>query len=60
MYLEKRKAGKNVKYYLVHSYRENNRVEKIRRYIGSNLTEKELEEKRLKAEKIIEKIIEKI
>jgi len=33
-----------IKYYLVHSYRVENRVEKIRRYLGSNLSEKELKE----------------
>ncbi len=58
MYLEKRKSGKSIKYYLIHSYRENNRVEKIRRYLGSNLSEKELEKKKKKAEKIILELLE--
>ena len=58
MYLEKRKIGKNIKYYLVHSYREKSKVEKIRRYLGSNLGEKELEEQRRKVEKIIKEIVE--
>jgi len=31
MYIEKRKVGKNIKYYLVHSYREGKNVEKIRK-----------------------------
>src|SRR3989344_584171 len=43
MYIEKRKVGKNVKYYLVHSYRKKNKVEKIRKYLGQNLTRGELE-----------------
>ena len=58
MYIEKRKVGKNTKYYLVHSYREKSKVEKIRRYLGSNLGEKELEEQRKKAEKIIKEVVE--
>ena len=53
MYLEKRKVGKSIKYYLVHSYREGDKVEKIRRYLGSNLSGKELELERKNAEKII-------
>src|SRR3989344_3618284 len=60
MYLEKRKIGKNIKYYLVHSYREKSKVEKIRRYLGFNLREKELEEQRRKAEKIIKEVVEEI
>ena len=53
MYLEKRKVGKSIKYYLVHSYREGDKVEKIRRYLGSNLSGKELELERKNVEKII-------
>jgi len=61
MYIEKRKSGKNVKYYLVHSYRDDGRVEKIRRrYLGSNLSKKELEIKRRKSEKIISDLIKEI
>ncbi len=44
MYIEKRKSGKNIKYYLVHSYRDiNNKVQKIRKYLGSNLAPQKLE-----------------
>ncbi len=57
MYIEKRKSGKNIKYYLVHSYREKNKVEKIRRYIGINLSKEELGIRKIKAEKIILEII---
>lgn len=60
MYVEKRKAGKNVKYYLVHSYRDGDRVEKIRRYLGMNLSKGELEKRRKGAEKIILELIEEI
>jgi len=60
MYIEKRKSGKSIKYYLVHSYRENNKVEKIRRYLGTNLPSDELEKKREKAEKIISELLEEI
>ncbi|PIO07897.1 Fic family protein [Candidatus Pacearchaeota archaeon CG10_big_fil_rev_8_21_14_0_10_34_12] len=60
MYLEKRKSRKNVKYYLVHSYRDGEKVEKIRRYLGSNLSKKELENKKSKSEKIILDLIKEI
>jgi Fic family protein len=60
MYIEKRKSGKSLKYYLVHSYRDGGKVEKIRRYLGSNLSKKELEIKRRKAEKIILDLIKEI
>ena len=60
MYIEKRKSGKSIKYYLVHSYRENNKVEKIRKYLGSNLAKGELKIKKLKAEKIILELLEEI
>jgi hypothetical protein len=60
MYVEKRKSGKSIKYYLVHSYRENDKVEKIRRYLGSNLSKEELERKKEKAEKIILELLEEI
>ncbi len=60
MYIEKRKSSKSIKYYLIHSYRENGKVEKIRRYLGSNLSEEELKEKQKKAEKIILELLEEI
>lgn len=53
MFLEKRKKGKRIKYYLVHSFREGGKVRKIRRFLGSNLSDKELNEKRKHAEKFI-------
>jgi len=60
MYLEKRKSGKSIKYYLVHSYRVKDNVEKIRRYLGTNLSEEELKIKKGKAEKIILELLEEI
>lgn len=60
MYIEKRKVGKDIKYYLVHSYREEDKVEKIRRYLGSNLSKEELNNKKEKAEKLILELIEEM
>ena len=59
MYIEKRKVGKDTKYYLVHSYREEDKVKKIRKYLGWNLSKEELKSKRAEAEKSILEIIEK-
>jgi len=53
MFVEIRKRGKNKKYYLVHSYRVGDKVKRISRYLGSNLSEKELERLKSRAEKII-------
>lgn len=60
MYVEKRKSGKDIKYYLVHSYREKNKVKKIRKYLGRNLNKEQLEEAEKKAEKRILKLLEEI
>jgi len=57
MYIEKRKSGKSIKYYLVHSYRDNKEIKKIRRYLGLNLSPEELERRRKITEKIILEII---
>ena len=54
MFIEKRESNKNVKYYLVHSYRDsNNKVKKIRKFLGSNLTKEELRKAQIDAENII-------
>lgn len=51
MYLERRKVGNKVKYYLARSYRdEKNTVRKIRRYLGADLSPRELEKLRPQAE----------
>jgi Fic family protein len=53
MFIEKRKLGKAIKYYLVHSYRVGDKVKKISRYLGYNLDDKALQKLRIGAEKII-------
>ncbi len=53
MFVEIRKAGKKKKFYLVNSFREGKKVIKIRRYLGMDLSGKELENKKLKAEVFI-------
>ena len=58
MHIEIRKRGKNKLYYLAHSFRDNGKVRKIRRYLGKNLTEKEIEKLKERAEKSILEQIE--
>ena len=53
MFVEKRKLGKNDKYYLVHTYRIGKNVKRVSRYLGSNLTKKNLETLKNRAEKLI-------
>lgn len=53
MHIEKRKQGNNTKYYLSHSYRVGKKTRKIRHYLGLNLTEEKIEERREEAEKEI-------
>jgi len=54
MFLEKRKVGKTIKHYLVHSYRDKNgTVQKVRRYLGANLSDKQLNRIRPRAEELI-------
>jgi len=60
MFVEKRKSGKNIKYYLVHSYKDKGITKKIRRYLGQNLTKNKLSELKLKAEKIIKLQIQEL
>jgi Fic family protein len=59
MYIEKRKAGKKIKYYLAHSFREEGKVHKIRKLLGTDLPKEMLEERKNKAEKLILEEIEK-
>lgn len=58
MYIEKRKDGKRIKYYLSHSFREGGKVHKIRKFLGKNINDIELKERVKKAEKIILEEIE--
>lgn len=53
MFIEKRKIGKTIKYYLVHSFRDDGKIRKMRRFLGSNLSSQELSEKRKNVENII-------
>jgi len=50
MYLEIRKFGKKKKYFLTHSFREKGKVKKIRRYLGENLSNEDLDKLRKRAE----------
>jgi len=60
MFIEKRKIGESIKYYLVHSYREGSEVKKVRRYLGLNLSNKKLETAKQKAEQEIKKELEQL
>ena len=53
MHIEKRKSGKKIKYYLAHSFREGNKIHKIRKYLGADLSHEILEERKEKAGKLI-------
>ncbi|MDN5308918.1 MAG: hypothetical protein PWP14_312 [Methanolobus sp.] len=58
MHIEKRKQGNNTKYYLSHSYRVGKKTRKIRHYLGLNLSDQEIEERRAEAEKEIKEQIQ--
>jgi len=58
MFIEKRKFGKDIKYYLVYSYREKDKVNKFRRYLGKNLSKQEIELSRNEAEKEISSLLD--
>ena len=60
MFIEKKRAGKSIKYYLAHSYREKGVPRKIRKYLGANLLEKELEQKQKLVAKIIYDLISEL
>ena len=53
MHIERRKVGKRIKYFLSHSYREGKKVHKFRRYLGQDLNQSLLEERKIIAEKLI-------
>ena len=60
MYVEIRTEGKRKKYYLVHSFRKAGEVNKIRVYLGANLSKKQIAEKRKSAEKTILSRLKKV
>jgi len=53
MYIEIRKRGRDRIYYLAHSFRDDGKVRKIRRYLGANLSKKQIEGLRKEAEQEI-------
>jgi len=59
MYLEKIKTKKGTKYFLAHSFREGKKIHKIRKLLGTNLSEDILKDRMKKAEKLILEEIEK-
>ncbi len=59
MYLEKTKTKKGIKYFLAHSFRERKKIHKIRKLLGTNLSEDILKDRMKKAEKLILEEIEK-
>lgn len=58
MYVEKRKEGNSIKYYLVHSYREKGIVKKIRKYLGLDLSKEELERRKKETVEVIKEIVD--
>lgn len=60
MFIEKRKQGKNIKYYLSHRFREGDKVKNIRKYLGQNLTDNDLKSLEKEAEKHILKQVEEL
>lgn len=58
MNIEVRLVGKKKKYYLACSFREGDKVRKIRRYLGVNLTKERLEQLKLRAAVLIKQQIE--
>jgi len=60
MYLEKRKQGNSIKYYLVYSYRDSNNVKKIRKYLGQDLKQNDLEKAKKEAKQHILELSEKL
>lgn len=58
MYIEVRKRGRDRIYYLAHSFRDDGKVKKIRRYLGANLSKKQIKELRKEAEPEIRNQVE--
>jgi len=53
MFIETRKQGKKTKYYLIHSYRIENKIKRISRYLGSNLNKKDIQRLKKRAKELI-------
>jgi Fic family protein len=56
MYIEKRKT----KQYLVHSYRDNNKVKKIRKYLGKNPSKEQIKKAKEQIQDILKEINTKV
>ena len=52
MYVEKRKEKGKTKYYLAHSFREENKVHKIRKFLGREIDDVTLKDRIEKAKKL--------
>jgi Fic family protein len=59
MYIEKRKYYKKTRYWLAHSFREGDKIHKIRKLLGTDLPPELLEDRKKKAEQLILEEIEK-
>lgn len=53
MHIEKRKTRGKIKYYLAHSYREGDKVHKLRKYLGLGLSVKLLRQREIIAQRLI-------
>lgn len=53
MYVEKRNYYGKTRYWLAHSFREGGKIHKIRKLLGTDLSEEALEDRKKKAEKLI-------
>ncbi len=53
MYIEKRKVKGKEKFYLAHSFREGGKVHKVRKFLGANLSLRELEKRSEQLKKLI-------
>ena len=60
MFIEQRRYGTRIKYYLVHSYREYHQVKKIRKYLGKDLSQGELAVAKAKAKAHILALLEQL
>jgi len=59
MYIEKRNYYGKTRYWLAHSFREGRKIHKIRKLLGTDLSNEVLEDRKKKAEKLILEEIEK-
>lgn len=59
MYIEKKITKKGTKYYLAHSFREENKIHKIRKLLGTNLSKEVIDERTKKAAILIIEEIKK-